>query len=58
MMAIETPMLTFVGRPFPEFTLFTIGQLYNEIAICINILVEDIFDATTASHQVRCMALE
>jgi len=53
MMAIETPMLTFVARPFPEFTLFTIGQLYKEVAVCIRILGEDIFDASTASRQVH-----
>ena len=53
MMAIETPMLTYVGRPFPEFTLFAIGQLYKELAVCINILDEDIFDASTASRQVH-----
>ena len=53
MLALETPMFASVDEPVPEFTLFTIGQLYKEIAICINILGEDIFDASTASRQVR-----
>ncbi|XP_065908873.1 uncharacterized protein [Dysidea avara] len=53
MIAIETPSLTYVDKSFPEFTLFTIGQLYKEVAVCINILGEDIFDASIASRQVH-----
>ena len=53
MMAIETPMLTFVARPDPEFTLYTIGQLYKEISLCTRILGDSIFDPTTADRQVR-----
>jgi len=53
MMAIETPILTFVARPDPEFTLNTIGQLYKEISLCTRILGDSIFDPTTAERQVR-----
>ena len=53
MLALETPMFASIDEPVPEFTLFTIGQLYKEIAICINILGEDIFDASTVSRQVH-----
>ena len=52
MMAIETPMLTFVARPDPEFTLYTIGQLYMEISLCTRLLGDSIFDPTTAERQV------
>ena len=52
MMAIETPMLTYVARPDPEFTLYTIGQLYKEISLCTRILGDSIFDPTTTDRQV------
>ena len=52
MMAIETPTLTCVGRPDPEFTLYTIGQFYKEISNCTHLLGDSIFDPTTAERQV------
>ena len=53
MMAIETPMLTHVARPKPEFTLYTIGQFYKEISLCTRILGDSIFDPTTVDRQVQ-----
>lgn len=52
-MAIETPALTFVGRPEPEYTLNTIGQLYKEIKLCLKILGEDIYPPGTEEKQVQ-----
>ena len=53
MMAIETPILTYVARPKPELTLHTIGQLYKEISLCTRILGDSIFDPTTVERQVQ-----
>ena len=54
-MAVETPALTFVGRPKPEYTLNTIGQFYNEIKLCLKILGEgeDIYPPGTEEKQVQ-----
>ena len=53
MMAIETPMLTYMDRLDPEFALYTMGQFYKEISTCTHILGDEIFDPTTVEHQVQ-----
>ena len=45
MMAIEL-------FPGPESTLYTIGQLYKEILLCLHTLGDSIFDPVVAEHQV------
>ena len=39
---VEVPMQTLVGGPI--FHLFTIGQFYDEISHCIEILGDNIFE--------------
>ena len=53
MLPIETPMLTYMDRPDPEFALYTMGQFYKEISLCTHIPGDSIFDPTTVEHQVQ-----
>ena len=54
-MALETPTLTFVARPKPEYTLNTIGQFYKEIKYCLYTLGdgEDVYPPETVNKQVQ-----
>ena len=52
-MGLESPMITFVGRPKPEITLNTIGQFYNEIRLCLAILGNEIYDPEREKLQVH-----
>ena len=55
-MSVETPMLTSVARPEPEYTLNTIGQFYKEITLCMKFLEgkgDSIFDPSSVDKQVE-----
>ena len=52
-MAVETPALTYVAGPEPEYTLNTIGQFYKEIQWCMKTLGDGIYDPSSVNIQVE-----
>ena len=52
-MGVETPALTYVARPEPEYTLNTIGQFYKEILLCMWVLGDSIYDPSSVDKQVK-----
>lgn len=52
-MGVETPALTYVARPEPEYTLNTIGQFYKEIQLCMKTLGDGIYDPSSVNIQVE-----
>ena len=52
-MGVETPALTYVARPEPEYTLNTIGQFYKEIQLCMKNLGDGIYDPSSVNIQVE-----
>ena len=53
MMAIETPMFRNPPGLDPEYTLYTIGEFYEEISLCISQLGDSIFDPTMVVYLIQ-----